>query len=126
MLNLMNRCKKFHELLSYCNFIKPELERLTLPTGNHSVMSTSSTIDFVSMDILPSDIPDDMFPVHNYGDGNCLPRAASILAYGNDHSYVVCLFVCWSLTSLCHSNGHIETMSAREINPFTALTRIRS
>ena len=38
----------------------------------------------------------------------------------------VCLFVCLSLTSLCHSNGHIETMSAREINPFTALTRIRS
>ena len=25
--------------------------------------------------------------------------------------------VCWSLTSLCHSNGHIETMPAREINP---------
>ena len=39
---------------------------------------------------------------------------------------VLCLFVCWSLTSLCHSNGHIETMPAREINPFTALTRIRS
>ena len=36
------------------------------------------------------------------------------------------LFVCLSLTSLCHSNGHIETMPAREINPFTALTRIRS
>ena len=36
------------------------------------------------------------------------------------------LSVCWSLTSLCHSNGHIETMPAREINPFTALTMIRS
>ena len=35
-------------------------------------------------------------------------------------------FVCWSLKSLCHSNRHIETMPAREINPFTALTRIRS
>ena len=34
--------------------------------------------------------------------------------------------VCWSLTSLCYSNGHIETMPAREINPFTGLTRIRS
>ena len=32
----------------------------------------------------------------------------------------------WSLTSLRHSNGHIETMPAREINPFTDLTRIRS
>ena len=34
--------------------------------------------------------------------------------------------VCWSLTSLCHSKGHIETMPAREINPFASLTRIRS
>ena len=34
--------------------------------------------------------------------------------------------VCWSLTSLCHSNVHIETMSTWEMNPFTALTRIRS
>ena len=39
---------------------------------------------------------------------------------------VILGLVCWSLTSLCHSNGHIETMPAREINPFTALTRIRS
>ena len=42
------------------------------------------------------------------------------------HLSCSCLLVCWSLTSLCHSNGHIETMPAREINPFTALTRIRS
>ena len=34
--------------------------------------------------------------------------------------------VCLRLTSLCHSNGHIETMPAQKINPFTALTRIRS
>ena len=26
-----------------------------------------------------------------------------------DHGWLVC----WSLTSLCHSNGHIETMPAR-------------
>ena len=43
------------------------------------------------------------------------------------HKYIYMMsMVCWSLTSLCHSNGHIETMPAREINPFTALTRIRS
>ena len=35
----------------------------------------------------------------------------------------MCKFVCWNLTSLCHINGHIETMPAREINPFTALTQ---
>ena len=45
-------------------------------------------------------------------------------------THKLCPFSCWlvcrSLTSLCHSNGHIETMPAREFNPFTALTRIRS
>ena len=35
----------------------------------------------------------------------------------NNFAFNICL-VCWSLTSLCHSNGHIETMPAREINPF--------
>ena len=28
------------------------------------------------------------------------------------------VWFCWSLTSLCHSNGHIETMPARAINLF--------
>ena len=32
------------------------------------------------------------------------------------HQLTAVEFVCWSLTSLCHSNGHIETMPAREIN----------
>ena len=45
---------------------------------------------------------------------------------GSDIGWGHFSLVCWSLTSLCHSNGHIETMPAREINPFTALTRIRS
>ena len=48
-----------------------------------------------------------------------------IVGSQNFNNMVDCL-VCWSLTSLCHSNGHIETMPAREINPFTALTGIRS
>ena len=34
------------------------------------------------------------------------------------HITMLRMLVCWSLTSLCHSNGHIETMPAREINPF--------
>ena len=36
---------------------------------------------------------------------------------------VTACLVCWSLTSLCHSNGHIETIPTQKINPFTALTR---
>ena len=50
-------------------------------------------------------------------DGHHYMRVCKLMCLG---------VVCWSLTSLCHSNGHIETMPAREINPFTALSRIRS
>ena len=49
-----------------------------------------------------------------------------VFLFNYTYNIIRCLFVCWSLTSLCHSNGHMATMPAREINPFTALTRIRS
>ena len=58
-----------------------------------------------------------------------IPRVLLLLDRVHQHSgnflFQTSHDVCWSLTSLCHSNGHIETMPAREINPFTALTRIR-
>ena len=60
---------------------------------------------------------------------NCTHFPWDVLTNGTTCHQVlwVCLvLVCWSLTSFCHSNGHIETMPAREINPFTALTGIQS
>ena len=56
--------------------------------------------------------------LHNFHNTRTSGKLRSLLATAS--------IVCWSLTSLCHSNGHIETMPAREINPFTARTRIRS
>ena len=72
------------------------------------------------------------YKMHIFHHKQCASRCGPgltlfFLLYGSNpipnHLYS---YVCWSLTSLCHSNGHIETMPAREINPFTALTRIRS
>ena len=54
------------------------------------------------------------------------PLGTSCLEQWGPIFYNFVVLVCWGLTSLCHSNGHIETMPPREINPFTALTRIRS
>ena len=62
----------------------------------------------------------------NGGGGGMGGENGGGVRWGRFHYCLVGCFVCWSLTSLCHSNGHIETMPAREINPFTALTRIRS
>ena len=41
-------------------------------------------------------------PVVTHNIRNCLDLIDSLGLF-------VCLFVCWSLTSLCHSNRHIET-----------------
>ena len=54
------------------------------------------------------------------------PSACVAIELSADCAQLFGLLVCWSLTSLCHSNGYIEAMSARKINPFTNLTRIRS
>ena len=49
--------------------------------------------------------------------GNCVDIFGVSVIFNQIYQHVCLLFVCWSLTSLCHSNGHIETMPAREINP---------
>ena len=59
-------------------------------------------------------------------EGNTLNITLLVPASRRASRVGLVVVVCWSLTSLRHSNGHIETMPAREINPFTALTRIRS
>ena len=49
-------------------------------------------------------------------DDNCLNVG--------ERRYIPNGLVCWSLTSLCHSNGHIETMPAREITIYRMDTTI--
>ncbi len=44
----------------------------------------SFEIDHVATQLLPKDAPDNSVPVKVLGDGNCLFRAASFLAYGKE------------------------------------------
>ena len=64
-----------------------------------------------------------MGPMDELSLGQRWPTGIQVTAHWTAQRWVWFVSV---LTSLCHSNGHIETMPAREINPFTALTRIRS
>jgi hypothetical protein len=51
---------------------------------NHTVLSTRSTVDAVALSMVkPEIIAMKLFPVTIIGNGNCLSRTLSVLAYGN-------------------------------------------
>lgn len=55
-----------------------------------TVVNTCKTICAERLELVPDDIPlaleTQIFPVNNHGDGNCLPRCASLFLYGiEDH-----------------------------------------
>lgn len=52
--------------------------------------NTEKTVDKVSLTLMPNDIPlsdEALHPAVIYGDGNCLPRSASVLAYGHENKH---------------------------------------
>ena len=40
-------------------------------------------VDEISLDLYPQDVPQ-LLPIDVYGDGNCLPRCGSVLAFGDE------------------------------------------
>ena len=52
---------------------------------------TGKTFDKNSLTLLPTDIPvepkQELFPEVIVGDGNCLPRSASVLVYGTENKH---------------------------------------
>ena len=47
----------------------------------------SFSVDRVAAGFLPQDTPTDIVPMNVVGDGNCLYRAASVLAYGREDDH---------------------------------------
>ena len=58
---------------------QPDLYVTAIPQGS---------IDAVSLPLKPNDAPPHHFPVWVLGDGNCLPRTLSILAFGHPENFV--------------------------------------
>ncbi|WAR17806.1 VRTN-like protein, partial [Mya arenaria] len=52
-----------------------------------SLISAGMVIDKNSLKLIPEDIVD-LYPSTIYGDGNCLPRVASVFAYGHQKNFV--------------------------------------
>ena len=58
---------------------QPDLYVTAIPQGS---------IDAISLPLKPDDAPPHHFPVWVLGDGNCLPRTLSILAFGHPENFV--------------------------------------
>ena len=43
-------------------------------------------VDEISLDLYPQDVPQ-LLPIDVYGDGNCLPRCGSVLAFGDEEHH---------------------------------------
>ena len=52
-----------------------------------SVVNTRSYLDKNSIELKPHDVDENLHPLSIYGDGNCLPRCGSILAYGTQDKH---------------------------------------
>lgn len=54
---------------------------------NVSILNSKLKVDSEALKILPGEIKE-LYPVVVKGDGNCLPRAASVLVSGNENQHV--------------------------------------
>ncbi|KAK7109352.1 uncharacterized protein [Littorina saxatilis] len=60
-----------------CSVLPPLCTKEGLTSGRYKT-------DSMSLDLYPDDGPQGLTPVSVYGDGNCLPRCGSVLAYGTE------------------------------------------
>ena len=58
------------------------------PLLNVSLTELPLYVDADVMKLIPNEMPDyDGLPIFVTGDGNCLPRSASVIAYGNEEQH---------------------------------------
>ena len=89
--------KQLHQALMKCtNFDQVKvvvsgsgIEAYKLPSlSQFTIAAIKGTVDRVALDLRPQDCPSDLFPVLINGDGNCLPRSLSTLAYGKESHHI--------------------------------------
>ena len=84
MLKELASCKSYHDIQQMA--LQLDLPPLP-PACTITFLSTNKGIDSAAQTLVPQDADSDRFPALIYGDGNCLPRCASVYAYGNEDHY---------------------------------------
>jgi hypothetical protein len=81
----MKLCKSYTALLNLCKSLKAIVAKYDIPQEIHTYASLGKPVDAISLSLIPDDMPKQhYFPLSTCGDGNCLPRASSILAFGHE------------------------------------------
>ncbi|XP_070209732.1 uncharacterized protein [Littorina saxatilis] len=65
-----------------------EQEKQLTPVAVGHLQVRGLTVDNPSLDLYPSDGPAHLTPMAIYGDGNCLPRCGSVLAWGTEDRHL--------------------------------------
>ena len=85
---LILECPKFSDLTKAVT--KLHIEELPKVSAK-TFCNTGCVVDNDSLPLVPEDIPlkpdSRLFPCTIYGDGNCLPRSASVLVYGSEENH---------------------------------------
>lgn len=82
-------CSTYQELKKITKAM--EIEEIP-DMDSRTFCNTGKVIDNSSLNLVPNDIPlkptSQLYPATIYGDGNCLPRAGSVLAYGHENNHL--------------------------------------
>ncbi|XP_045207653.2 uncharacterized protein LOC123559695 [Mercenaria mercenaria] len=85
---LILECSTFSDLTKAVK--KLDIEELPKISAR-TFCNTGCVVDNDSLPLVPGDIPlkpnSQLFPCAIYGDGNCLPRSASVLVYGSEENF---------------------------------------
>ncbi|XP_071122434.1 uncharacterized protein [Mytilus edulis] len=90
LLRDLSTAETFEELKVIADHYSVEMSTIQepCPLPNISLTDLPVFIDADALQMIPNDIPEGNFmPVVVQGDGNCLPRSAAVLAYGNEEDH---------------------------------------
>ena len=83
----MQTCKSYHELEMVVS--ASQASDYPLPDElPQTIVDVSGSIDMTALNLRPGTVSPDLYPVLTGGDGNCLPRAISLLLFGSESFHV--------------------------------------
>ena len=93
-LKSLEKSADFVTLQKKCTILKEEFEQYPLTPNEHvSILDCKLSADKVALSLMP-DQNKERLPVNVIGDGNCLARSGSIIAFGHESAHEECVCVC--------------------------------
>lgn len=84
----MSKCKTFAELKNVVQLMSPYFHSYPLPDLTYKCVLDVGIVDAVALDLLPPTFSKKVYPVLTIADGNCVPRALSLLAFGDQDHHI--------------------------------------